>query len=488
MGNKSGLLTKEIISLLNTKITNYRLYQYFINSYLTNIANIKPKMAPGHKAGGAKKDPSLFQKIKSDPFYLYLFKGGKKKPSIRKYDLVFISRFRPASKGGTKRDYLFKDMVDKVSKDNKTAFLTLDLFTDRYDYKGVDNYILSDFLTFRMFTKSFFKSRKIGRKYRGIRKKLSEEQREVCDGFFSPLNIRFWCLIDLLYGSSFKALRPKVLVSNNECILNHKSDIIDSRMIVVQSAMMIGEKEKLRGELFRPFIREKDKSDVFCVGGVYFKDLLEKYGVETKQVQITGQPRFDDIHSEYLAKKSSKKKGLAEGDIKILWATQTHGITEEENKRNLKVMEHVLENFKNIELGIKLHPVEDQEAPLYQPLKRKYKNFKVYSKDKDFYRLLNNHDIFITKDSAAIIEAAIFDKEIIIVDFKSKQKNMFYELGVGALIDDEKKVKKVMGDLLKGTGMDRELAVRRKRFVELFNHKNDGKANERIIKLIKEML
>ncbi|HJH25846.1 MAG TPA: hypothetical protein C5S37_03520, partial [Methanophagales archaeon] len=126
------------------------------------------------------------------------------------------------------------------------------------------------------------------------------------------------------------------------------------------------------GSVKSPYCPIPDKTAVY---GTYHKDLLTKVSAYPEDsVVVTGQPRYDMLyHADefYTKEKFLKKYKINPNHRIILWTTQCHGISNEENIKNFKAVFETMQNIKDATLVIKQHPGEGRE---YTKMIEKYLN------------------------------------------------------------------------------------------------------------------
>ena len=91
----------------------------------------------------------------------------------------------------------------------------------------------------------------------------------------------------------------------------------------------------------------------------------------------------------------------------ILWTTQCHGLTMEENLINMRCIFNTLEKIDNVTLIIKQHPNEPKKfSKLLKRYIHRYNNHNIvlFPKDCDTFILLNICDLLITKNSTTALE------------------------------------------------------------------------------------
>ena len=243
------------------------------------------------------------------------------------------------------------------------------------------------------------------------------------------------------------------------------------------------------GSVKSPYCPIPDKTAVY---GIYHKDILTKvsaYPVDS--VVVTGQPRYDILYYAdkiYDRRKIFKKYKINPDHKIVLWATQCHGLSEEENKKNFKTVFETMQKFKNATLIIKQHPGEGKEyTKMIRNYLNKYKiNAVVTPKDSDTYELLYVCSLMITRHSTTAMEAVALNKPVIVLNLSGEPDPVEYvKEGVALGVYDEKDLKATIDKLLKD---DSELAKNRKKYIEKYLYRIDGRASDRVVKLIEEII
>jgi len=181
--------------------------------------------------------------------------------------------------------------------------------------------------------------------------------------------------------------------------------------------------------------------DLTLVQGKYEKKLLLKWGYPKKAVLVTGQPRYDFLlHADEIFNKKQiiKKYNLPKNKKFLLWATQTHGLSKEENLRNIKAIFGAMNELKDrYHLIIKLHPLEDQNAPLYKRFLNKPFATIIRGRE-NTYELIHISDMVITKHSTVGIESIVMNKPIVLIEtVKSARLNLYTDYGFRNIVQDK---------------------------------------------------
>ncbi len=232
--------------------------------------------------------------------------------------------------------------------------------------------------------------------------------------------------------------------------------------------------------------------DITCVYGRYYYDLLTKNSIyDPEQVVVTGQPRYDilyDVANVYSKNRFLKTYGIDVKSKIVLWTTQSHGISDEENRKYLKLIFEVMQNIRHITLIIKQHPGEGEK---YTRMIRDYMgqydvDSVITQKNSDTYEQLYVCDLMITKNSTTAIEAVALNKPVIVLNLSGEPDIVNYvEEGIALGVYRENDLKTAIETLLKD---DSELAKNRSVYVEKYLYRIDGKATERVANEINKLL
>ena len=290
------------------------------------------------------------------------------------------------------------------------------------------------------------------------------------------------------YFDAINTFNPKIIVSNDDIIqLKPKSKNPNLKFVTLQSATVSPINETYRKYFIREFGSDSVKSDIFICAGEYFKELKE-YSNVAKNVVVMGQPRYDILTRAdeiYDKSKIISDLGLNPAKKIVLWCTQTHGLSLDENVSSISAVYSTMASIKgDTQLVIKLHPGEDQNAPLYQG-NSQYEPV-ILGKDVDTYALLSACDLMITKNSTTAMEAIILNKPVIILNLSGEPDRVNYvHEGVALGVYDPADLSSTIEKLLDNGSI---LYDKREKFIEKYLYKVDGKATERVVNLITSLL
>jgi hypothetical protein len=245
------------------------------------------------------------------------------------------------------------------------------------------------------------------------------------------------------------------------------------------------------GGVESPFCPIPDRTAVY---GPIHKYLLTDLSVyPPDRVVVTGQPRYDRMaHIErlYSRERFLQQRGIDPEHKVILWTTQCHGLSMEENHRNFTTVLGTVSRLEKVTLIIKQH---HNEGPTYARMIRNYLanqnvNAVITSGDSDTYEQLFACDLLISKTSTTIIEAVALGKPAIILNLTGRAAPIGLDFAKEGIAVDVSRADDLGAAIQELLVDDRKLARNRMRFLKRYLYKLDGKATERLINLIWETL
>lgn len=239
--------------------------------------------------------------------------------------------------------------------------------------------------------------------------------------------------------------------------------------------------------------KEVKKSDLLnhgkeAVMSEYSKKLFQKAGIKNRDLIVTGPVVYDEIKPFIVPKKIKEKNIL----IATSCPVEANRITKNEYFRRMNRLLNEINKINNVKVAIKPHP-RDTQRKLYLEIIKKnhFKNVKIYSSNlsrNKFYSLLRNCDLFIHFGSNSALEAMIINRPILTINLLEGIQHIEHWLrGKGATVeisyfdDIYKAVKNSLGDEL-------EYKVKRREFVRKYCGKIDGKASQKVEKLIYSLI
>jgi hypothetical protein len=454
----------------------------FINEYINyiNLLKSNPKYKPIIKPSSSMDFGRVFALIKK-------MAGEKKRNHI---DFLFISRDRQVKakvkSGYLIGDYIFYSVIDELMRRHPECRIQMyisDNSYDKYYFASLSDLARSMHIALKSSLKwTFFK--------RGILKRLNaldcNHVTSTASYFFHPRILLRMTLMGLSMANMLSMTRPEVIVSNDDCMYTKPLNN-DAKMIVLQSASIVRNIEDCRALIFRD---SRMQPDYFLCSGSESAEIKDKASAARKVV-ITGQPRYDILFNMqvlYSRKDFKERYGIKQEQKIVLWATQTHGFSHEENCDNLQAVFEAFQGLEDVTLIIKQHPAEteDHTALIKDFLDHNDVNSILTAKDSDTYEQLFACDLMITRHSTTALEAVALGKPVIILNLSKESDIVDYvSEKVAAGVYEKKKLRETILRLLDD---DEELKKNREAYLDRHLFKIDGKATERVLNVIDQMI
>lgn len=477
---KRALESKCLQSMLHGTAGAFSIRYWFINEYINYVNQLDSNTA--YKPGGKthKKEMDLKE------IYGFIRKlAGKKEDDP--IDILFVSRNRNVKirteSGEIDGDYIFYSIIDELKKSFpqlRFKMLVIDDSTNKYEYASLFDLLRSVYYAIE---------RSVMWTYRGneTTKLLNDygcSSVSICaSAFFNfrPL------LRHMLIGYSMKNMldshMPRVIVFNDDCFYTKPLGNKDIKVIVLQSARMVEYGESCRSFVFQePGLRP----DYFLSSGKIFGEIKDKWHIADK-VAVTGLPRYDILSKAnkiYSRSDFLKRYNINPEHRIVLWSTQCHVFSDEENTANFEEIFGAVKDLKDVTLAIKQHPAEEERytEEILRRIKEDEINAVITPKDSDTYELLSVCDLMITRHSTTAMEAVALNKPVIILNLSGKPDPVEYVAeGVALGVYRNGNLRSAIERLLKD---DSALASNRERYIEKYLYKIDGKATQRVLDII----
>ena len=242
------------------------------------------------------------------------------------------------------------------------------------------------------------------------------------------------------------------------------------------------------GSVTTPYCPIPDRTAVY---GPYYKRLLtEVSSYPEHTVVVTGAPSYDRM--AHLNRTCSKRRFLESHKIEpnrriLLWTTQCHGMSTSENIQNFEVVLEAMQHLDATTLVIKQHPGEGRKhTEMIKHFLAEYDVSAILTPgDSDLHEQLCACDLMISKDSTTIIEAVALGKPVVILNLSGDAVQDYVKEGIAVEVSGQGKLASVIRKLLAD---DTRLAKNRRSFVGKYLYKIDGKATDRVVGLMAEMV
>jgi len=231
-----------------------------------------------------------------------------------------------------------------------------------------------------------------------------------------------------------------------------------------------------------------------AVLGEYFRELfINRMHYPPDAVVVTGSPRYDVLVRRDLYDKEHlrKKLRLSAGKFTILLATAGATMKSDfqpphNNRVHLAAVLDCLDQLNEVQLIVKLHPLDD--TTLYGTQLERAKDHPAVRvvKDEDILALLSVSDLLIARYSGTIIEAAIFDRPSINLNLLETPDNIEFVAKGGALgiTERDRLLEGIHALMDPDSQASRELRNNRAEFIRQWVHTIDGKAATRVVEVV----
>jgi surface carbohydrate biosynthesis protein len=166
-----------------------------------------------------------------------------------------------------------------------------------------------------------------------------------------------------------------------------------------------------------------------------------------------------------------------------------HGLWTEKQRDEftLSIVETVKE-MSEIQLIVKLHPLENVDV--YKKIFTKMLNeITICQNEVNLYELINASDVVMSVASTASLEAMILDKPIITLNLNGGPNYIPYvEDGTSIGVYNKEDLVPAIKDALYNEGIRKKLEKERSKYVYEYAYIQDGKASERIVDLIFQII
>jgi len=222
------------------------------------------------------------------------------------------------------------------------------------------------------------------------------------------------------------------------------------------------------------------------------KDLRVSEGIKPERIMVTGNPKFDQIFN---CKKVDCKQrvcqryGIPLTSEIITLLTQPYvgkeGWSINQRERFISVIAEAAMTLPNIELVIKVHPVEAEAD--YLEIGKKLSRLPLISKSLILPELIVASSVIITVASTAALEAMAAEKPVIIVNLFGAPEPLFYKESGAIYVDREEDILPAIRKALYDPHIREQMREPMERFVYEQAHLQDGQASKRIADLILSM-
>lgn len=243
----------------------------------------------------------------------------------------------------------------------------------------------------------------------------------------------------------------------------------------------------MHGTFGKYYLYDHLLSNQTAVYGIYYKKILKEINKSKPKIIITGNPAWDHLAKQnFDEKKILHKLNLTDDKKIILFATINFPKDIRERLAHCVIRNMI--KLKNHSLIIKLHP--EEESSLYYKLLKKYDVNAVIVDDLSMlHPLISISDAVIIHNSTVGLETLMLNKPLIDINLtKEPHYHDYVEKDVALSVRNEEELLPAIKAILNNKKVKEKLEKNRKKYVYKHAYKQDGKASERVVKLIQEMI
>ena len=229
--------------------------------------------------------------------------------------------------------------------------------------------------------------------------------------------------------------------------------------------------------------------DKLAVMGEYARDILIKCGVDKTKLVVTGRPTYDAlVRAEEHFEKDEICRKLGLDPTRRIIVYTTENLPPSESEGMVYAICKAVKEFSDSQFIIKVHPSE-LTLSIYERVIKDIGVDALITRDANIYEVLYVCDVMITGFSATALDAMILDKPVITVNFTGLEDPVPYaESGVAIGVYEERGLVRAIKRGLYEEDARKNLREAREKFVYEQSYKKDGKATERVVELIEQMI
>lgn len=287
---------------------------------------------------------------------------------------------------------------------------------------------------------------------------------------------------------AYAILRPKLVVLREAVRAIEKTVAFTARMSNIPSLVI------QHGILAERNVYTRLHSDWIALWGPADINQYAIYGNDTAGCVVTGKPLHDKMTDNITLTQAS-----APGEKAVLYIADCFKppkqrinvyYHQDAEHRRLKSVLAAMEAFPDKRLIIKPHPFDPiDNGTLVDYQKRGGKNIVIAGGREDIIQLIRRSDLVIVANfSSATLDAVILGKPVIILNFfKCPDLVPYADRGVAVRVTRPEEIYSAIKRVFDDEKLNAWLAANRKDFIYDYAYKVDGKSNERVLALIREL-
>ncbi|MBU1199375.1 MAG: CDP-glycerol glycerophosphotransferase family protein [Nanoarchaeota archaeon] len=203
-----------------------------------------------------------------------------------------------------------------------------------------------------------------------------------------------------------------------------------------------------------------------------------------KKLKIIGAPKYDFLKSLNETNNQKIRKKYELNNEKLITIITTDCPWEEDL---LKTTFKYFQNKNNVKLIIKMHPNDSElKRKKIESWLQQYKLRGIVIKDENLSKLIYSADMIITYTSTAVYECILMNKKVVVADFAMDSGQPYVTDNLIKLCRNSNELSAQINKEFNSKGMLNER--KRREFIKKYLFSDDGKASERAVKYIKEVM
>ena len=201
-------------------------------------------------------------------------------------------------------------------------------------------------------------------------------------------------------------------------------------------------------------------SDIICVGGDHYRNMLIENGVPSEKIEVTGWPKFD----RYVKTMRCSSERENTNSSTILFITQ--GIDTKLNFDCIREMSSYISNTQGARLVVKPHPMEGLAT--YEEVMGGMEGIILKKPTDDIAPLLNESDVVVLISSTVGIEAILMGKPIICLNIGGLGADTYIQTGIAIEVSQIDGLASGLDAALFDENTKNRLSEARERFIQRY--------------------
>lgn len=324
---------------------------------------------------------------------------------------------------------------------------------------------------------------------------LMRKRRRTLKSFYlaapkKPEKVRNTYLIILVSKLIYNIMRllqlskPNIVIVMSEGIMPPKVAVAVAKLADIPTLLLMQ-----LGMLGRNYECPHLLADKISVAGDFIRELIIKCGISENRVVVTGRPAYDAfIQAEQNYDKVEICKRLGLDPTKRILVYCTENLPQRETRDTVLTICNGIRRFSDLQVIIKVHPAE-LSVSIYEEVAKMVGIKALVTRDAKISEILFICDVMITGFSTTALDAMILDKPVITMNFTGLPDPIpFAESGAAVGVYERGEIERAIEEGLYDETVKAKLRENRDQFVYEQAFRKDGKATDRVVSLIEQMV